>query len=100
MAKEKKATGEAPKKRASRKKAPVAGAEVGQPPVSAAGSDNGKSESVLSPIAAEPKSNVHSMDADEVRRRAYEIWEQRGRQHGKHEDDWYRAEQELRGKSA
>jgi Protein of unknown function (DUF2934) len=30
-----------------------------------------------------------------VRRRAYEIWEQQGRPHGRHGDHWEAAEQEL-----
>jgi HSP20 family molecular chaperone IbpA len=32
---------------------------------------------------------------DAIARRAYEIFEQRGREHGRHEDDWLRAEAEL-----
>jgi hypothetical protein len=40
-----------------------------------------------------------AIDADEVRRRAYEIYEERGGQHGLHEDDWYRAEQEIRARN-
>jgi hypothetical protein len=31
-----------------------------------------------------------------ISRRAYELWEARGRQDGGHEGDWYRAERELR----
>lgn len=31
---------------------------------------------------------------------AHRFWIERGHQHGKHEDDWYRAEQELRGKAS
>jgi Protein of unknown function (DUF2934) len=30
-----------------------------------------------------------------VRRRAYEIWEQQGRPHGRHADHWVAAEREL-----
>jgi hypothetical protein len=41
-----------------------------------------------------------TIDADEVRRRAYEIYEERGGQHGLHEDDWYRAEQEVRARNS
>jgi hypothetical protein len=37
-----------------------------------------------------------AIDLDNVRRRAYELYEERGRAEGLHEDDWYRAEQELR----
>ena len=32
---------------------------------------------------------------DAIARRAYDIFEQRGREHGRHEDDWLRAEAEL-----
>ncbi len=31
--------------------------------------------------------------------RAYEIWQESGCQHGKHEEHWYRAERELRARS-
>jgi hypothetical protein len=32
---------------------------------------------------------------EKIRRRAYEIWEAEGRQHGSHEAHWRRAEAEL-----
>jgi hypothetical protein len=32
---------------------------------------------------------------DEIARLAYAYWEARGRQHGSHQEDWYRAEHEL-----
>jgi len=32
----------------------------------------------------------------EISRRAYQLWEERGRPHGSHEEDWHRAEHELR----
>lgn len=41
-----------------------------------------------------------SLDLDEVRRRAYELYEARGRQDGFHEQDWFTAEQEVRGRKA
>ncbi len=44
-------------------------------------------------------SNVAVMPAvnleEEVRRRAYEIYQERGGTHGLDQDDWYRAEQEV-----
>jgi hypothetical protein len=40
-----------------------------------------------------------TIDIDAVRRRAYELYEERGGQHGLHEDDWYRAEQEIRARN-
>ena len=41
-------------------------------------------------------------DEEEVRKRAYDLFEKRGRQPGREQDDWYQAEQELkkRGKTA
>jgi hypothetical protein len=36
--------------------------------------------------------------ADDIRRRAYERYQQRGGNHGQHFDDWLAAEQELRSK--
>jgi hypothetical protein len=35
---------------------------------------------------------------DEIRRRAYEFYIERGGQHGSHEADWHRAEYEVRSK--
>ena len=32
---------------------------------------------------------------EEIRRRAYQLYEERGRQHGFHHDDWARAEREI-----
>ena len=37
---------------------------------------------------------------DEVARLAHRFWHERGRVDGHHEEDWYRAEQELRGKAS
>jgi hypothetical protein len=41
-----------------------------------------------------------TLDLDAVRQRAYELYEERGGQHGLHEDDWYRAEQEIRARKS
>jgi len=35
---------------------------------------------------------------DEIRQRAYELYRERGGQHGSHEADWHRAESEVRSK--
>jgi hypothetical protein len=32
---------------------------------------------------------------EEIARRAYQLWEERGKPHGSHEEDWYRAQHEL-----
>jgi hypothetical protein len=43
------------------------------------------------PTALVPAVNRH----DEIARLAYGFWEARGREHGHHEQDWLRAEQEY-----
>ncbi len=102
MAREKKATGDAPKKRNSRSKSPVAAAEQ----VRQQSPDN--NEQILQAVStggnggssSSGTKQTVSIGDEDVRRRAYELWEQRGRQHGRDADDWYRAEAEVRGKSA
>jgi hypothetical protein len=102
MAKEKKATGDAPKKRTPRTKTPVAAAqevtqqspENGNAVQTSGNGSNGSSTSERG-ISLQVRT-----EEELVRRRAYELWEQRGRQHGRDADDWYRAESETRGKSA
>lgn len=37
---------------------------------------------------------------EEVARLAHTYWQQRGHKHGHHEEDWFRAEQELRSKAS
>ena len=50
----------------------------------------------------EPRDEPESSDQrdspteDEIRARAYDLYLKRGRTHGGHEDDWFRAERELR----
>ena len=38
-----------------------------------------------------------SIPREQVAQLAHRFWIERGRQHGHHEEDWYRAEQQLRG---
>ncbi len=40
------------------------------------------------------------LNEEDVRRRAYELFVSRNGENGTPEEDWYRAEQELRGKTA
>lgn len=37
-----------------------------------------------------------AVDSDEVSRRAYELYQQRGGEHGQDWDDWFQAERETR----
>jgi|SRR4051812_42979836 hypothetical protein len=63
------------------------------------------------PVTAEPVSTAaeqgssyrnaviqgnEAVDLDDVRRRAYEIYEREGRPEGRHEEHWRRAEEEVR----
>jgi hypothetical protein len=56
--------------------------------------------SIAEPSAGTQRKAVmqgHStIDADEVRRRAYELYQERGQSGGSSADDWFRAEQEIR----
>ena len=40
----------------------------------------------------------HHLIEEEIRRRAYELYEERGRSHGFEHEDWARAEEEVRNK--
>jgi hypothetical protein len=63
--------------------------------------------------AAETPSNVTSITAtreqmtvareiraEEIAQLAHRLWNERGRQHGQDAEDWFRAEQLLRGKAS
>lgn len=39
-------------------------------------------------------------DNAEISQRAYQLYEERGRQHGFHEQDWHQAEQEIRSRGS
>ncbi len=56
-------------------------------------------ESTPKPAAA---SNLHVVPStdEQVRRRAYEIYEAQGRPEGRHEEHWRQAEKEVRGRTA
>jgi hypothetical protein len=41
-----------------------------------------------------------SISHEKVAELAHHCWAERGGTHGYHEDDWFRAEQELRGKAS
>jgi hypothetical protein len=56
-------------------------------------------------VQPDQKSYSDHRSQEEIRIRAYELFEQRGRQEGFHDEDWSRAEAEVmakyrRGKSA
>jgi len=43
---------------------------------------------------------VRPVSQQEVAVLAHRFWAERGYRHGQHVDDWFRAEQELRGKAS
>ncbi len=45
----------------------------------------------------EQQMSRRQVSREDVEKRAYEIWKERGGEHGKDWDDWIRAEQELNG---
>jgi DUF2934 family protein len=51
--------------------------------------------SVLKPKS--PSEDLARME-EEIRRRAYQLYEERGGQHGSDQDDWLRAETEVRSR--
>ena len=55
----------------------------------------------LSAVSRKPLATVSSEPRnlqEEIRRRAYELYEQRGREDGHEAEDWLRAEEEVTGK--
>ncbi|MGA9061000.1 MAG: DUF2934 domain-containing protein [Terracidiphilus sp.] len=55
----------------------------------------------ISPTNGHP-SNITEMKfpREQVAQLAHRFWTERGFVHGHHEEDWFRAEQELRGKAS
>ena len=41
---------------------------------------------------------INAEDHSEIAKLAYQFYEERGRENGSAEEDWYRAEQEIRGR--
>jgi hypothetical protein len=48
----------------------------------------------------EHKTVTREISKDEIALLAHRLWNERGRQHGKDADDWFRAEELLRGKAS
>ena len=57
-----------------------------------------KTPSTLAPKSDEP--TVLIPIEHQIRQRAYEVYEQRGRTHGHDLDDWFHAEREIKGTQA
>ena len=59
------------------------------------GDGNTESQATSAKVALEEASTRNSARDEEIRRRAYEIYLQRGQQPGRELDDWLQAEREL-----
>ena len=80
---------------------PAAPAEASQPKQTQT-----QAQTVVPQKAVQPTTNTTNMSAEQhnspaiseeaVRQRAYELYEQRGGRPGRHHEDWFRAEQEIR----
>ena len=51
-------------------------------------------------VATMPAHHTPANAEEEIRRRAYELYEQEGRQHGRDREHWLRAEAEVLGRKA
>jgi len=85
-----------PRAKGSSKKAAGSNGDVGSNGTTTVSKKKIPSSALQMSSAAENNADVSE---DRIRQRAYELYMQRGGQHGKHVDDWFRAEAELRGHS-
>ena len=105
-----KPTAPAAKKSAAKKTAPAQPAAVKAAPSKAAVK---KIVVKKQAVAAKPRAEVVAINAgaapqapemplsfEQVARLAHQFWIERGRVHGRHEEDWLRAEQALRSKAS
>ncbi len=88
-------------KATSKAKAPATPSTKKTSAKAAATNGAGKTNGVPSKTNGAP-SNLTQMKVphERVAQLAHQFWAERGHQHGHHEDDWFRAEQELRGKAS
>jgi len=61
---------------------------------------NGASNVTEITVTREQMTVSRELTKEEIAQLAHQLWLERGRQHGKDADDWFRAEQLLRGKAS
>jgi hypothetical protein len=71
---------------------------AGSRPVNPTGND--PSSLLVTNSAEESSPGLGEPNDEEIAARAYEYWKKRGGAHGSSEEDWYRAEEELRAERA
>jgi hypothetical protein len=65
-----------------------------------AGTQSTANKSATKKPVASADGTSGSITHDQVALLAHRFWIDRGRAHGRHEEDWFRAEQELRAKAS
>jgi F0F1-type ATP synthase epsilon subunit len=70
-------------------------ATAAKPPKTAAKKTNGAAAETVA-----VNGNIIQISREEVAMLAHSYWQRRGFKHGHHEEDWFRAEQELRHKAS
>ena len=71
-----------------------------KPRKTAAGKNTGTNGAGPKTNGAGPNVTQMGFSHDQVARLAHRFWAERGHQHGHHEEDWLRAEQELRARAS
>ncbi len=98
MAKEKNSSDTPTPKKSAAKKSPAKKAAAKKPAVAQFVASAAGNESQLSTSSVHKTQPAPAELQEEIRLRAYEIYRQRGGQHGLHDADWHRAEAEVRSK--
>jgi len=75
-------------------------AETGKKAKTAAAPRKPKATKAVNGAEAKPAAGPRMVSHDEIQALAHRYWAERGHPHGNPEDDWFRAEQELRGKAS
>jgi Protein of unknown function (DUF2934) len=88
-----------PKKTAARKKTGTKDIANGPVPEKAATAPK-KAKSNVTQMQTAPNMTAMRISHEEIARLAHRYWAERGRQHGHHEEDWFRAERELLDKAS
>ena len=80
-------------------KRPATRSTANEPTAAAAAPKPKRARAASRPTAAPPETPpTDEPSPDDIRRRAYERYLERGGNHGRHFDDWLEAEKELRNK--
>ncbi len=89
----------APEKTAQSKAEPKKAAAKKAEPKAIAAKPAKATKTVKAPKAKATVTPI-SISHDQIAQLAHRYWAERGRQHGHHEEDWYRAERELLGRAS